>query len=269
LRIHYSADPGKDPATEAGAKWYAKEAPPATPVREWLREMEMAEDVYDGEPVFADYRDAWHCLSPRAPLPIVRGALYFGGWDCGMTNTPAFVLLQVTPQPWQVHALLEVVSPGAEPMEKFAPRVMLALQRRLPGRWDEVEHWGDATVTTMNGANGETAQQAAARHGVRIRRASNEWAGRYGAVTWLLGDEIDEVTSRFQIDGVHCPTLREGFKGAYRFDESPAGEAIGPGRVLKEKPRKDSYSHVQDALQYAAARVKKLFRSGRFSFQGE
>ena len=256
-RIHYTADPAKD------SEWAAHERA-RVPEREWLREMEMAEDVYDGEPVFADYRDAWHCLAQSEPLPLVKGSHYIGGWDCGQTITPSFVLIQITPRPWQMHALLEVVSPGAEPMEKFAPRVQIELQRRLPGRWDEVEHWGDQTVIQRNGANGETAQQAAGRHGFRIRPASNEWVGRYSAVTWLLMDSIDEHTPRFLIDGRHCPVLREGFQGAYKFEESARGEAVGPGRILIQRPLKNSYSHVHDALQYAACRVKKLFRGGRF-----
>ena len=269
LRVHYSADPGKNDAWVAAEK--AK-----TPIKEWLREMEMREDIYDGEPVYGDYVDKWHCMMQDLPITPHHGSIYFGGWDCGQTLVPAFTLLEVTPRPWQVRALLEVISPGAEPMQKFAPRVLAALQKRLPGNWDEVEHWADATVRTQNGSNGETAQQAAKKFGVRLRPASNEWIGRYGAVTWLLMDSIDVqgpngdvVVPRFVVDGYHCPTLREGFQGAYKLDDSPAGEAVGPGRILKEKPLKNSYSHVHDSLQYAAARVKKLFRGGRFQFERE
>jgi hypothetical protein len=254
VQMHYSVDPQK------GQEW-ARVERAKVPAREWQREMEMDETIYAGEPVYADYRDKRHCpLQGHAPLPICRGATYVAGWDCGQTITPAFCLLQITPKPWQVAAILEVTSPGAEPMEKFAPRVMAELRKRLPGRWDEVEHWGDATVMARNGANGETAQQAAARHGVRIRPASNEWNGRYGAVTWLLMNDINETIPRFLVDGVMCPLLREGFQGAYKFDESSAGDAVGPTRVLKERPLKNTYSHVHDALQYAACRVRFVMK---------
>jgi hypothetical protein len=255
LRIHYSADPGKTPG------WAALEKP-KVPIREWLREMEMKEDVYEGEPVFADYRDDWHNMNGDARLPKVSGSFYIGGWDCGQTLNPAFVLLQVTPNPCQVHALLEVLAPGPEPMEKFAPRVLKELHKLVPAYLDDIEHWGDTTVIVRNGANGETAQQAARRYGIRIRPASNEWNSRFGAVTWLLTDDISEKYPRFMIDGGRCPILRDGFRGAYRFDLSNQG-GIGPERIYPEHPRKDGYSHVQDALQYAACRVKSILKWGR------
>jgi hypothetical protein len=255
LSVHYTADPAKTTA------WAAEEKA-RVPIREWLREMEMREDVFEGEPVFADYRDAWHNMNGDARLPIVRDATYIGGWDCGQTLTPAFCLLQITPRPWQVHAILEVLAPGPEPMEKFAPRVMQQLLRLLPTKWDEVEHWGDTTLVARNGANGETAQQAAARHGFRIRPASNEWSGRYGAVTWLLTDDIDPDHPRFQVDGARCPILRDGFRGAYRLDLPAFDSSQGPERLFPERPRKDGYSHVQDALQYAACRVRTKLRRG-------
>jgi len=255
-RLHYSADPEKDAAWAAAAR-------ARTPDREWRREMEMDETVHDGEPVYADYRDRFHCPLQEKELPEMRQCQYLGGWDCGSTITPAFVLLRLTPKPFQVHAILEVVSPGAEPMDKFAPRVLAELMRLLPGDWPDVEHWGDATVVTRNGANGETAQEAARRHGIRIRQASNAWGERYGAVTWLLMQTIDPVTPRFVVDGSRCPVLRAGFQGAYKFEESPAGESAGPARILRDTPKKDSYSHVHDALQYAAIRLRKMLAPRR------
>ena len=114
-------------------------------------------------------------------------------------------------------------------------------------------------MTTHNGSTGETAQQAAARQGVRIRPGSNGWSARYGAVTWLLIDDINDEYPRFQIDGARCPILRDGFRGAYQLDPGPGQ---GPERVYPGTPKKDGYSHVQDALQYAACRLKTLVRRG-------
>jgi hypothetical protein len=251
LRIHYNADPGK-------TRTWAEAERRRVPSREWEREMEMREDIYDGEPVFADYSDNWHNPLGDHPFPMYERATYVAGWDCGQTLHPAFCLLRITLDR-QVQALLEVLAPGPEPMVKFAPRVLKALTKLLPAHWQEVEHWGDTTVTTQNGANGETAQQAARRHGINIRPGSNEWSGRFGAVTWLLTDRMSEDCARFVLDGARCPVLREGFRGAYRF-ELPSTAAVGPERIYPESPRKDGYSHVQDALQYAAARVQRKFQ---------
>jgi hypothetical protein len=249
LRIHYSADPGKDRA------WAAEEMA-KSPRREWDREMEMNENVYDGEPVFPEYRDAWHCLLQDRAIEVMPGSVYVGGWDCGQTLSPAFVLLQICPRPFQIHAILEVLPNGPEPMEKFAPRVSRALGNRLPGMWDEVRHYGDATVTTRSGSTGDTAQGIARKHGISILGSSNEWQGRYSAVTWLLQDSIDHKTPRFLIDGLHCPTLRDGFRGAYKFEDTAKSEGLGAARILA-MPLKNAYSHVQDALQYAGNETRR------------
>lgn len=252
LRVHYSADPGKD------AAWAAEERA-KSPRREWEREMEMNENVFDGEPVFADYEDSIHCPLDARAAPLQSRSLYVGGWDAGQTLSPAFVLLQVAPRAcgYQISCLLEVVPPGPEPMETFAPRVGRALTQRLPGLWDEIEHWGDHTLVQRSGGDGRTAQLIAWQHGFRIKEASNEWNPRYSAVTWLLQRRIDETTAGFLIDGLNCPVLREGFLGAYRYEESPRSDGAGAGRILA-MPLKNAYSHVQDALQYAAMRVQRL-----------
>ena len=218
--------------------------------------MEMNENVYHGEAVFPEYRESWHGLLGDRPIDLIPGSAYIGGWDCGQTLHPAFVLLQITPLPFQIHALLEVIPPGPEPMEKFAPRVLSLLSRRLPTMWDEVRHFGDATVTTRSGSTGDTSQGIARKHGINIQPVSNEWQARYSAVTWALSDSIDEKTPRFLIDGCHCPILREGFRGAYRFEDSPDGDGSGAGRILA-MPLKNSYSHVHDALQYACLATRK------------
>jgi hypothetical protein len=218
--------------------------------------MEMNENVYDGECVYPEYRDGWHCLLGERPITLIPGSTYVGGWDCGQTLNPAFVLLQITPLPLQIHAILEVIPPGPEPMEKFAARVQAALTRRIPTMWDEVRHFGDATVTTRSGSTGDTAQGIARKHGISIQPISNEWQGRYSAVTWALADSIDEKTPRFLLDGVHCPTLRDGFRGAYRFEDSPQGDGSGAGRILA-MPLKNAYSHIHDALQYACVATRK------------
>jgi hypothetical protein len=220
--------------------------------------MEMNENLYDGEPVFPEYRDEWHCLLQDRPIPLVPHSVYVGGWDCGQTLSPAFVLLQLTPSPFQVHAILEVLPEGPEPMSKFAPRVSRALGSRLPGVWDEIEHWADATVTTCSGSTGDSAQAVARRNGFRLRQATNEWQPRYASVTWLLQSSIDEETPRFLVDGASCPVLRDGLRGAYRFEETARSEGGGPGRILA-MPLKNAYSHAQDALQYGAMATKRKF----------
>jgi hypothetical protein len=270
VRLHYSADKLKD------EKWAAKHRA-ETPDREWRREMELDETIHEGEPVHPDYRDKWHCPNGNSPLPIIKDSVYVGGWDCGTSLSSAFVLDQITPA-GQVQRILEVVPPAPEPMTKLAPRVLQAIVKRIPTMWDQVHHWADLTIRTRSGANGMTSQQAAALSNIKLRPGSNEPQGRIGAVDSLLLGTIEDEASgnvypRFVLDGFHCPVSREGFQGAYKLDPSPSGDEVGPGRVLKDKPLKNSYSHVMEAGQYSAARDLKIIREmeaaeGRAGVQG-
>jgi hypothetical protein len=256
VAIHYSAD------DEKNAGWIKETkmgmATDGKGERDWDREMELKEDIYDGEPVYGDYIDVVHCPPQfhAKPIPILRNCQYVAGWDCGATLHPACGLLQITPM-GQIHELLEVTPPVPEPMETFAPRVMMALTKILPGNWDDVEHVGDATVIQRSGVDGRTAQQEAKRHGFNIKPVTNVWSVRYSAVTWALVDRIDDKTPRFFMCGHHCPVTHEGFKGRYRWDEGPNNTAVGAGRVFR-MPKKDGYSHPHDALQSAMIRARQI-----------
>ena len=88
---------------------------------------------------------------------------------------------------------------------------------------------------------------------------NNEWEGRYGSVTWMLMAEAEPGLPLFQLDATSCKVLREGFQGAYQFEVT---HGVGPERIFHDRPKKDGYSHIQDALQYAALRYKQLYRRG-------
>jgi hypothetical protein len=257
MRIHYTADPSKNGE-------YIQREKHKTPLREWNREMEMDENVYDGEPVYADYYDDRHCptfdeLDLKTEFfPHQNKCSYIGGWDCGQTLNPAFVLYRITPGR-QVQGLIEVVPPAPESMQAFAPRVIQAISRILPGDWDEVYHVADQTVIQRSGVDGRNAAQEARRHGLILHPATNQWAPRLSAVTWALTDMIDDVTPRYLISGAGMPILRAGFQGAYKYEDSPAGDAMGPGRIVK-MPLKNSYSHVHDANQYALMEIRRKFK---------
>ena len=51
LRLHYSADPDKDPATEKGKHWY-DEARRGMPDARWIQEFELDYGALSGQLVF-------------------------------------------------------------------------------------------------------------------------------------------------------------------------------------------------------------------------
>lgn len=269
LRVHYTADP-----TKRDPEW-ATRSRKEMGVRFWDQQMEMSEEIFEGEPVYPDYNDDIHCPktpkgSPVCPRTgksiIVRDSMYVCGWDAGTTVQPAAVLLQITPAN-QVHAILEIVPDKSEPMSTFAPRVMMGIQKMLPHSWAKVHHVGDNTITSRAGATGDTARSVAKNvAAIDIVPISNIWQPRISAVTRLLTERIDENTPGFLVFGAQCRLLRKGFAGAYKYEQSSRGDEQGAGRIL-QSPLKNTYSHVHDAMQYAAIKAWELIERGGKTFE--
>jgi len=55
LRIHYSADPEKDPITVKGAEWVKQAKWKMKSMTKWEREMEISYDTYEGRPVIINW----------------------------------------------------------------------------------------------------------------------------------------------------------------------------------------------------------------------
>lgn len=242
VNLHYSADDEKDEA-------WAQAAKEGIPEREWLVEYEMSELTIEGQPVYSAFDSKVH-LPERFTkgFPLVPGSTYFAGWDCGTTLNPAFVLLQITPKPWQVHCLVEIKPKVPMAMEQFAPIVANTLARDFSGiLLGNIVHAADESGKSRQGATGLSAFDVARKHGFHLIPISNQWARRRGAVDRLLGEWIDDKTPRFVIARNRCPILVQGFEGAYRLRQVSTGI-----NALYGEPVKDVFSHPQDALQYAA-----------------
>lgn len=273
MRIHYTADPGKrDPA-------WAEKAKQGIPVREWRREMELDDTVYDGEPVFPEYDDKRHCIETASrnklgAIPLFDQSLYLGLWDAGNTLHPAFVLMQITVD-GQILLMGECEPETPEAMESFAPRVNEYLRVNWPTIKDGgIRHFGDETIKARQGATGKSAADIALKHHVKIQAVSNCWEDRRSAVCWMLLDMLDETTPRFMLTSTMCPIAAAGFRGAYRLRTHSGGDETGPGAAFG-MPLKDGYSHIQDAIQYGAVVARRWLTTsheekqrGRFRDEG-
>lgn len=260
VRTHYTVDKNK-----RNPEWIAAGRAAMGP-REWDREMEMREDIWDGLPVFPEYIDDRHCPLEyrKKKIPVVTDrAFYVGGWDAGMTLRPAFSLWQVvygeTRLQYQIQGVLEVTTEFALPMETFAPKVNDALHTHCPEIVQRITHVGDETIRQRSGSRGETAQMVAQEHGIFIFPMTNKWEPRKSAMQWAVNGMIDETTPRMVICGKTMPMLRKGFQGAYCLDYK-AGQ-VGAGGELK-MPLKNVFSHVADSAQYAMLEIKRELEAG-------
>lgn len=254
IEVHYAADP------EKGPEW-AAEVKKSIPHRQWMREYEGEINAHDGEAVWPEYRAEYHRHNGLLPWPARNNVGWLvGGWDCGNTANPAFVLMHVLPgKEQQVHVLLEVVPDGPASMEVFAGMVSAKLDKFYPGwRAYQIDHQADPSGNSFQGNTGKSAFDIARSKGFSLRPSSNNKDERIGAVAWALSDWVTEGESpRIVISAEGCPTLIGAVSGGYAWRTDGGA---GGYRVLRE-PRKDGWSHIADALQYAVMRARKLIQS--------
>lgn len=92
LRVHYSADPAKDPGTEAGAKWF-EDAPKGIVggIRsaQWRAEMEIDWDASGGELVFPQF-ELFRDKIVVVPFEVPESWSLYGSFDYGHRNPSSF-----------------------------------------------------------------------------------------------------------------------------------------------------------------------------------
>jgi hypothetical protein len=185
----------------------------------------------------------------------VKGVPIKLGLDAGVQR-PAAVLGQWLPS-GQRRILGEVV-PGRMGARRFARTIKQWLIENAPGHEVAIGFADPAGFTGADKENNELAwaetvmdELASDAEGlpqlqVLIEPApSNEIGLRLDAVRDELQYMIDGDTPALLISPV-AKILRKGFAGSYKYKR----EQVGNTTRTSDKPLKDEFSHVQDALQY-------------------
>jgi hypothetical protein len=86
IRIHYSADPAKDPVTEAGKQWYATNRKKYTQPK-WEREYEIRYDTFEGRPVISNWQTQVFVKKPEYD----SNSLLYLSYDFGTTLCGCFI----------------------------------------------------------------------------------------------------------------------------------------------------------------------------------
>lgn len=199
----------------------------------------------DGKPVYPEFSDRTHVAAhdlvgdPRLVLRV--------GLDAGAT--PAAVIGQQTPS-GQWRLLDELVVPDDDTMgpSRFGRQLADLIASRYP-RF-EVDACGDpAAGAGADRTAGELdwLQIVAREAGFRVRPAplpSNNLPVRLESVRRQLQTMIDGDMPGLVVSP-RCKTLRRGFNSGYRYRR----QAVAGGRH-EDKPEKNHWSHIHDALQY-------------------
>lgn len=104
---------------------------------------------------------------------------------------------------------------------------------------------GDPSGVAKSSLYEETSFDMLKREGfVAFPAPTNDLDPRIRAIeAFLLAQQGGKAI--FMVDRSRCPRIVQGLRGGYRFSNLKSGES-------KPKPDKNEYSHVMDALQYAA-----------------
>ena len=169
------------------------------------------------------------------PLIWSKGTL-FAGWD-NSGNYPACVVCQM-PYPGHVQVLREYTQDNMGIVD-FTRWVVADRNERYPkATWVE---WADpAGFNRFSKKDGglTSNSEMMMEMGVEISPSDNNWAARREAVEKQMS-YIDGCL----IDG-SCNRLISGFLGGYCYKE------IGTTGIFQDKPMKNKFSHIHDALQY-------------------
>jgi hypothetical protein len=192
----------------------------------------------DGRPVWPEYSDAIHCAAEEIePLP----GRAVCGLDFGLT--PAAVLCQRLPN-GRVIAFDELVSEDMG-VQRFGRMLKPELAARYPRVAFDVA--GDPAGEQRAQTDERTPFQILQAMGIPARPApSNDFTVRREAVASLLSRLVDGKPAL--VVSPRCKVLRKALAGGYCFKRM---QVSGQERYA-DRPDKNRFSHVADALQYAA-----------------
>jgi hypothetical protein len=200
--------------------------------------------VHDGKPVYPEYNDSLHTKE----INPIQGVKLVIGIDFGLT--PAAVITQ-TDARGRLLVLNEICGEDLGIRGFLEDALIPFLVANYPVWWadkDElIQCIGDPAGEQRAQTDEKSCFEEVKAKGLKIRGAkTNAWLPRRGAVAWFLS-KLSGGQPMFLLDP-YCQVLRKGFNGGYKYRRI---QVIGDERYTDE-PKKNSYSHIADALQYAA-----------------
>lgn len=193
--------------------------------------------VFHGKQVYPEFNFDFHVA--KAPLAPVQGVQIVRGWDFGLS--PACIFTQVHPNgQWLV--LREIYSDDSS-IDEFGDAVVSFANREFRGF--EFVDVGDPAGRARAATDESSCYDILAAKQIYCKQAAtNALMPRLEAVKRKLVRTF-KGRPALVIDP-RCKRLIDGFSGGYGF------KPIGNSGQFTEKPEKNQYSHIHDALQYAA-----------------
>ena len=191
--------------------------------------------IQEGKPVYPQFVSETHIADEEIPI-AVGGPLYIG-IDFGLT--PAAVFGQKVRGRWLIQSEIVAIDMG---IVRFAELLRQEIATRFSGL--DVNIFGDPAGDFRAQTDESTPFQILRGAGLRATPApSNSVDLRLESVASQLTKMADGQPA-FLIDR-RCPSLIKGFQGGYCYRRMQVS-----GERFDDKPEKNMYSHIHDALQY-------------------
>ena len=192
--------------------------------------------VQDGKPVYQMFAPEVHIA--KEEIPIAADMPVYVGIDFGLTPAAAFG--QKVRGRWLIQSEIVAVDMG---IVRFAEVVRNELSSRFSA-CSEVFIYGDPAGDFRAQTDESTPFQILRGAGLRAFPApSNSVDLRLESVSSQLTKMV-EGKPAFMIDR-RCPQLIKGFEGGYQYKRMEVS-----GERYADKPDKNMFSHIHDALQY-------------------
>lgn len=199
--------------------------------------------VSDNKPIYPEYSDQLHlkAIEPIATQPIIRG------WDVGFGG--GCVLTQMMPDGrWLIFDELE---PNNVSMDEFSDQVLEHCARTFQ-RGARFEDYGDPAGQSRAQTDERSCFEIMQAKGIDILPGEQTPLIRIESVRkplrTIIGGEPQLVLHP------RCRRLRKGFLGGYHYRRMQVS-----GERYTDKPNKNEYAGLHDALQYPAT---KIFSAG-------
>lgn len=199
---------------------------------------------FDGKPIYPEY--AAHVHQDNS-LEFVPGYPLLVGVDFG--TTPAVVLAQNIND--QLRVFDEIVEERAGALQ-LGRKLKVLLNAEYPESAGSLSGWGDPAGE--QGSQTDLTTPFMMLHSLKLNihpANTNDFTLRREAVADRLSRLNANGMPRVLI-GARCVNLRKAMSGGYHFKRI---RAVGKEGAYKDKPDKDKYSHIAEALQYLSVSI--------------
>lgn len=239
IRLHYTADPDKDPDTEQGLKWY-KKTREGYPTHIWNKEYEIDFSTGSGKGIYVE--DFLPKLSIRKDLEYNKDLPLYRVWDFGYRH-PAVLWAQIN-EKGQLCILREEQGLD-ETLFKFAPRIIDITEEYFPGA--RIRDFCDPAGVQKNDKSEKTSIDILKSFHIRPKYVKINVSTSIEYIRKLMIQQPDTKETRLLVHP-RCKILIDGFQGGYIFKKDT------------DKPVEDGYyEHTQDCLRYLVSNlIRKL-----------